>query len=200
MNVFVNVGIRIIDISILTTEWNRSDVSIAGVANLSRNQKRNKQTNQRSEKYMQSNTWYFKNQSIGGCIEQSKRINKLLVISIIAGLALFSAGTVFGATSWKDQVSIDSANQIDAVAKAKADALTGNIQAGIEASIKAKVAPVVESKKAETLSELQSYFDSKTTNLESSPDYQAVVADLDRIKTNTIAKYKAQIDAAFVGK
>lgn len=126
----------------------------------------------------------------------------IIIVSIISGLALFGTGSLVGAQtlSWKDQISVNAASSIDSAGKAKADALTTNVQASIESAVEQKVNPIIDAKKQDMTNQLQSYFDQKTSTITDSQDYKDAVADLDRIESVLLTQYKAQIDAAFSGQ
>jgi hypothetical protein len=144
----------------------------------------------------------FQNKSdnlLGGIM---KKKTKNIIILSVSAIAIFATGSVVGATapSWLDQISVDSANQIDSAGKAKVAALTSDVQGQIIASVRAKMAPMVEAKKTDLQNQIQAYFDQKASAVTNTPEYQAAVADLDRIETNLLEGYKAQIDKAFAGK
>ena len=131
------------------------------------------------------------------------KIKRNIIIGVSA-LSIFAAGSFAGvkaaSTTWLDQLSVDSANSMDTAGKAKTNELTSNVQAEIQTTVKAKMNPILTAKEADIQTQLQAYFDSKTTNITDSPSYTAAVADLDRIETNLLAGYKAQIDAAFAAQ
>lgn len=141
---------------------------------------------------------------------ESRKRNKTkskMMRNIIIGastLVIFLTGSLVGVkadqSNWLDQLSKDSANAIDTAAKTKANDLTVNVQTEIQNAVKSKITPILDAKKADIQAQLQAYFDSKTTDITNSAGYKASVADLDRIETNLLAGYKAQIDQAFAGQ
>jgi hypothetical protein len=127
------------------------------------------------------------------------KVKRNWIIGIFA-FVIFLSGSVVGkaATDWLTQLKTDNVVAIDAAGKTKADALTQDIQTSISGSVKTKISPMVEQKKTEIQSQLQAYFDSKaSTMVTNSPQYQAAVADLERIEPLLLDNYKSQIDAAF---
>lgn len=133
-----------------------------------------------------------------------KSKTKRNIIIGVSALTIFLTGSLIGVkaaqTDWATQISIDSSAAINSAAKSKTDALTLNIQSQIQSAVTAKINPIIDAKKLDIQTLLQVYFDSKTNVITDSASYKAAVADLDRIETNLLAGYKAQIDQAFAGQ
>lgn len=132
-----------------------------------------------------------------------KNKTKKIVITSILGVALFATGSVVGFASsqdWLTQISIDASKEINSAGNTKTDALLTNVDDKIKDKVIAKADPIIDEKMKQLQAELQAYFDTKLNSVTDSAQYDAVVADLERIKKVLLDNYKYEIDQAFVGK
>lgn len=130
-----------------------------------------------------------------------KNKTKKIVITSILGVALFATGSMVGANSdWMTQISVDASKEINSAGNTKTDSLLTNVDDKIKDKVIAKADPIIDEKMKQLQAELQVYFDTKLNSVTDSAQYDAVVADLERIKKVLLDNYKYEIDQAFVGK
>ena len=131
-----------------------------------------------------------------------KLIKKLLVVIGVVVLILgsFMLGAYAAGNTWKSKVLSKASTDIGKAGYEKKEALLTNIDAVIEERVLAQKNPTIQEKQTEVENELDTYFDGKVTELMQSEEFDTLDSEIDVIKTDVVDRYKAEIDAAFVGK
>jgi hypothetical protein len=147
---------------------------------------------------MKQKVWYVDGNKI-----KKKSRKKAIIISSILGFALLLTGAIVVSGSqsdWLTEISRDAANDISNAGNTTTDTLLTDVDTKIKNKVIQKADPVIEEKMRQLQAELQAYFDAKLNDVTDTAEYDAVIADLERIKGVMLDNYKREIDAAFQGQ
>lgn len=130
-----------------------------------------------------------------------KFINKKIVVTTLALVTVFGAGTFVGASSdWKGNAIGKAQSELLDAGNVKRQELLQDIDTKIQERVEENLVKDIAEGEDVVLAGIEAYFNDKLNNIANTPDYQEVQTEIDKIAIWVIEQQMYHIDKAFEGK